>query len=315
MNQTLSSQFPFPFQDDTYRYSNNSRPLDPPYCLDMTQEYEGEIRLKRELLEKYPDRCFQSFPHTLEAQWEVLDMLVHEMAVIHPSSFSLLKNDDLWTFTNHRTGEEHRFVFGDASTLPCEPLDFIGRHIQEDLVLVMQRDGNLYMDAGQLCFPANWSIKFDLGMSYTEFHSPVPVFSDSGLAAKVRDFLMRMEAGKPWTRYNWTMTVDGRYDTFPENFDEWGPEREKVTAENAGETVYLRVEDQRLFRLPRSQAILFSIHTHLISLEELIQNEAWGVRLQKVLMDLPNYICEYKGFSGYKDEIIGYLKNKLPIRS
>lgn len=37
------------------------------------------------------------------------------------------------------------------------------------------------MDAGQLCFPANWSLAFNAGMTYLEFHSPVLVFSSTGL--------------------------------------------------------------------------------------------------------------------------------------
>lgn len=170
------------------------------------------------------------------------------------------------------------------------------------------------MDAGSLCFPANWSIAFNLGMTYTEFHSPVPHFSDSGLAVKVRNFLLRMEAGKPWTRLNWTLTVEPILDTFPENFDEWGVKKDKVTVENTGKLVHLRVEDQRLFRLPKSNGILFSIHTHLISLEELSKNEIWIDRFYRVLMDLPDYISQYKGFISYKDQIIQYLEKILKMK-
>ncbi|WP_256942263.1 DUF3445 domain-containing protein [Bacillus sp. OV166] len=47
-----------------------------------------------------------------------------------------------------------------------QPLDFIGRHVQEDIIFMMQRDGDLYLDAGQLCFPANWSLAFDLGLYF-----------------------------------------------------------------------------------------------------------------------------------------------------
>jgi hypothetical protein len=78
-----------------------------------------------------------------------------------------------------------------------------------------------------------------------------------------------MESGKPWTRLNWTLTAEPILDTFPETFDDWGVKKEKITPDNAGKRNHWRVEDQRLFRLPRSNGILFSIHTHLISLDEL----------------------------------------------
>jgi dimethylamine monooxygenase subunit A len=310
-SQPLIERFPFPFKGDSYRYSNNSVALDPPFVLTITPEYFDEIEKKRSILNKTKNQAYQSFSHSIDAQWEILEMIMNEMTSLYPHYFHLDKNGDHWILTNLLLGEEQSFIFGDSTSLPYEPLDFIGRHIQEDLVYIAQRDGDLYMDAGQLCFPANWSIAFNLGMTYTEFHSPVPHFTSSGLVEKVRNFLLRMESGSPWTRLNWTITVESILDTFPETFDLWGTKKDQVTVENAGELVHLRVEEQRLFRLPGSNGILFSIHTHLISLQELVQNQEWTERFYRVLTDLPDYMAEYKGFISYKEKIIEYLKNQL----
>ncbi|MBT2730402.1 DUF3445 domain-containing protein [Bacillus sp. ISL-75] len=313
-NQSILEHFPFPFKGDSYRYSNNSEALDPPFLLEITPEYCEEIKLKRQILNTKKDQAYQSFSHSLEAQWEILEMILNELTTLYPNNFSIEKNNNCWTFYNRLLDENHTFIFGDSSSLPYEPLDFIGCHVQEDLIYIAQRDGDLYMDAGQLCFPANWSIAFNLGMSYTEFHSPVPHFSDSGLAEKVRNFLLRMEAGNPWTRLNWTLTVDPILDTFPENFDEWGVKKENLTTENIGQLVHLRVEDQRLFRLPRSNGILFSIHTHLRSVNQLSENEKWINRFYRVLSDLPDYISQYKGFISYKNQLIEYLEQTLQVK-
>ena len=51
-NRPLIERFPFPFKGDSYRYSNNSEALDPPFIIDMTPEYEQEIKLKRQILNK-----------------------------------------------------------------------------------------------------------------------------------------------------------------------------------------------------------------------------------------------------------------------
>ncbi|MBP2078446.1 heme-dependent oxidative N-demethylase family protein [Oceanobacillus polygoni] len=312
MSKPLLDRFPFPFDSDSYRYSNNSRKLDPPNVLDITPEYFEEIKLKRKLLENRKEQTFQSFPHSIEAQWEILEMIMNEMIANHPNYFSLKKERDYWIFQNHLLGEEQTFTFGDLSSLPCEPLDFIGRHVQEDLIYLGQRDGKLYMDAGQLCFPADWSIAFDLGMEFLEIHTPVPQpFTGTGLVEKVRDFLLRMEAGEPWTRYNWTLTVEHILDTAPETFGEWGTKKENVTAFNAGQLVNLRVEDQRLFRLPLSNGILFSIHTHLITLEELTNNAQWKYQFYNILDDIPNELAEYKGFISYKDKVLKYLEQRI----
>ncbi|MGM0881044.1 MAG: heme-dependent oxidative N-demethylase family protein [Bacillota bacterium] len=307
----LLERFPFPFQADSYRYSNNSRALVPPVCTDLTPEYFEEIGGKRKLLERYPERTFQAFPHTVEAQWEIMAMLMNELAAVHSDYFKLDKQGVQWTFYNRLLDEKSTFVFGDLSTLPYEPLDFIGRHVQEDLIYLQQRDGDLYMDAGQLCFPANWSLAFDLGMTYLQFHSPVPIYSDSGLAEKVRGFLLRMEAGKPWTRLNWTLNVGPRLDTSPEAFGEWGVGRFGLNLENVGEIMHLRAEDQRLFQIPGSNGVLFSIHTHLLPFDQLINNKTWADRFCKVLEDLPDPIAEYKGFLSYKPLLIEYLKQHI----
>ncbi len=303
--------FPFPFKEDTYRYSNNSVLLDPPYAVDLTSEYEEEITLKRKLLLDHPTRCFQALPHTNEAQWEIVSLILHNLAEMSPDDFQLHINGDIWTFTNHKTNEREQFIFGNNASLPYEPLNFVGRHVQEDLILMGQRDHDLYLDAGQLCFPANWSLEFNLGMTFVEIHSPITRFTEGGLDVKIRNFIMRLEAGKPWVRRNWSLNAGRRLDTSLETFHLWGQERQRVTADNAGQLVQLRVEVQKLFRLPRTHSILFTIHTHLISLEEIAQKRSWLAQIYNILVELPDYIAEYKGMMLYKNAVLAYLENKL----
>lgn len=305
------ARFPFPFKSDSYRYSNNSVSLESGQIVTITPEYFAEIGKKRHLLTTVHHRSYQSFSHSLEAQWECMEMIIDELCANYPDYFTIEKDGNHWIFVNHLLNETIAFIFGDNSSLPYEPLDFIGRHVQEDIFYISQRDGDLYMDAGQLCFPANWSIAFDAGMTFTEWHSPVPHFSDSGMAEKVKNFLMKMEAGKPWTRLNWTLTVESILDTFPETYAEWGVKKDQISPQNVGELVHLRTEDQRLFRMPGSNGILFSIHTHLLPVCELPKNPAWLKRFYHVLLDLPEYMADYKGFSSYKTKLLAYLETEI----
>jgi hypothetical protein len=308
------SRFPFPLHDEPFRYYNNSIPLHPPYSIEVTPEYLEEITLKRRLLHDFHPRCYQSLPDTYEAQWEVVQLILHQLMELHPDRFRLEKENDRWTFINRITNERQEFVFGDRSTLPYEPLDFVGRHVQEDIIIMMQKDGDLILEACQLCFPVNWSLFFKLGMTFIEIHEPVPGFNDTGLADKIQAFLTRIEAGKPWMRRNWGLTVGHHLDTAPETFHEWGQKRKHVTLENAGSLVHLRVEVQKLFRLPRSNAILFTIHTHMLPLEKLAQNRKWLERFYRVMADLPEDIADYKGIKLYKDTLVRYLEGLLKDR-
>lgn len=302
------SHFPFPLQDEPFRYSNNSIPLHPPYSIEVTPEYLKEITFKRQLLQDFHPRCYQSLPDTLEAQWEAVQLILHQLSELYPDRFRLEKKKDRWIFFNQITHERQAFVFGDPSTLPYEPLDFVGRHVQEDLILMMQKDGDLVLEAGQLCFPANWSLYFKLGMTFIEIHEPVPGLHDTGLADQIQTFLTRIEAGKPWVRRNWGLTVGHHLDTAAETFHEWGQKRKQVTPENAGSLVHFRVEVQKLFRLPRSNAILFTIHTHMLPLEKLAQNREWLECFYHVITDLPEDITDYKGIKLFKEPLIRYVE-------
>jgi hypothetical protein len=307
----LKDEFPYPFKENVYRYSNNSVLLDPPISIEITGDYLKEMKLKRELLEHHPERCYQSLPETLAAQWEIVDLIIHDLVHYYPNYFRLDQDGDRWTFHNLLLREQHQFRFGDPTTLPIEPLDFIGRHVQEDLILMMQKDGDLFLDAGQLCFPANWSLAFKLGMNFKEIHSPIPGFQDQSLDDKILRFLLQLEAGKPWWRKNWSLMAGNRLDTSLETFDQWGKERRKVTRENVGDLVHLRVEVQKLFRLPRSHGILFSIHTHLMPLSKFVTVPEWLEQFYAILSEMPSFISDYKGISTYKETVLQYLKEKI----
>jgi hypothetical protein len=80
-----------------------------------------------------------------------------------------------------------------------------------------------------------------------------------------------------------------------------------VTPDNVGDKVHLRVELQGLFRLPRSNGMLFSIRGYLASLNDLATHPRWAKRLHRVLSTLPNELAEYKGLVRYRQTAIDWL--------
>ena len=109
-------------------------------------------------------------------------------------------------------------------------------------------------------------------------------------------------------RLNWTMTVNPRLDTSPENYPCWGPDRATVTPQNAGDLVHLRVELQGLWRLPRSNAIVFCIRGYLISVARTRDAfRKWARRVHRVLRDLHPALVDYKGLTRYRDAVVEWL--------
>lgn len=186
-------------------------------------------------------------------------------------------------------------------------MEYITRQTQGDFCLLDQRDENLWMDAGMVTSPANWSLDFALGMNFFEWHAPVPKAHEMGIFKRALRFLLAIQYGAPARRLNWSMTVNPILDTSTENYHQWGMQKTTMTPENVGSKQHLRVELQTFFRLPRSNALAFPIRCYLIKLEELVTIPKWGRRLHRVVRDLPIELVTYKGLINTRPLIIDYL--------
>ena len=306
-------RFPFPYPDDDYMYSvnieqHNGGPTGSvcEHAFDIDEHYLGEMNDRKLVLQGDPLRC-QVLPHMETASWDALELLMESLARDYPEHFSLTRNGDIWAWENRPLKIHDVFTFGDAATLPYPPMEYIMRQAQGDFVLMDQRNHNLYMDAGMVTSQADWSLNFDLGMSFSQWHGPVPLAGELGVFDRALRFLLLLQVGRPVRRLNWTMTINPHLDTSPEHYAQWGPARTTVTAENAGQLVYLRVELQTMFRLPRSNGILFGVRAYLLRLDDLVTNLAWARRMHRVLKALPAELVAYKGLTRYRDHAVSWL--------
>jgi hypothetical protein len=306
-------RFPLPFAEDEYMYSVNIEPHTAgpggsvlEFAFDVDEHYVAECRERALVLAAEPLR-YQALPHMMSAQWDCLELIMESLARDYPEHFSLTKRGKRWHWINRPLNIDQPFIFGDTASLPREPLDFITRQAQGDFVVMDQREGDLWAEAGMVTTQADWSLDFDVGMTFKEWHGPVPLAHELGVFDRALKYLLNLRLGQPVRRLNWTMTVHPRLDTSPENYPKWGPDRATVTAQNAGDLVHLRVELQGLWRLPRSNAILFGIRCYLISVRELATIPKWARRAHRALKALHPALVDYKGLSRYRDTVVAWL--------
>lgn len=316
-------RFPFPFDEDRYMYAVNMEQHDPgekgsvlEYPIDVDEHYVAEMEDRAMVLAEDPNRS-QTLPHMETAAWDTVELMFTLMARDYPEHFTLERDGTTWHWINRPLGLDHTFTFGDSSTLPprpgsrgdepMPPLEYVTRQVQGDYAVLDQRDDNLWMDAGTVTSQADWSLDFDIGMDFYEWHGPVPLAHDMGIFDRALKYLLSIEQHNPGRRLNWTMTINPRLDTSPENYNKWGIDRTTVTPEKVGEKVHLRVELQTFFRLPRSNALLFPIRCYLISLNDLVTVPGWGKRLYRVLKNLHPELAEYKGLTTYLDTVVEWL--------
>jgi hypothetical protein len=311
------ARFPFPFPADSYRYSTNVEPARRPVVtaagswgeqvIDVDAEYGAELALRRAVLERDPTRC-QQLPHMRVAGWDALITLLPELAAARPDAMTLVRDGDRWAWRNGLLGTVTSFTVGDDDSVPGGPLAFLGSQIQEDVVLLDQREGSLWADAGLVTFAADWSMGFDVGMRFLEVHGPVPRVHEAGVVQRAEQFLMRLQPGQEFRRTNWSMTVDRRLDVSTETYPEWARDRRLVVADAAlPDRLHLRVEVQHLIRLGVSNAVCFLIRTHLLSLRELATLPPWRHRLAAVLTELPDDMADYKGLTRYREVAAAWL--------
>lgn len=320
----LVRTFPFPFPQDTYRYSTNVERASEAVetaagqwgdsVVHIDSEYLHELAQRQAILSRDPSRM-QVLPHMRASAWDAMLTIMQELALSYPEQMMLVRETEGFVWTNRILGIEQRFSYGDETTLPEEPLKFIGSQIQEDIALLDQREGQLYLDAGLVTFAADWSFGFDVGMSFLEIHGPVPRVHQTGVIARAQKFLMRLQADAPYRRTNWSLTIGRRLDVSTETYPEWGPDRTRIlSVDDAafGTEVHLRVEVQHLVRLPESGCVMFLIRTYLLPLEALAEIEPWRARLHAVLAELPEDMADYKGFIAYRDRAVQWLSDRAP---
>ncbi|MFT3660280.1 MAG: DUF3445 domain-containing protein [Gordonia sp. (in: high G+C Gram-positive bacteria)] len=320
-SESPAGRFPFPFPADEYRYSTNVEPADRTVdtaagswgaaLVDVDRHYAAELAERADILADDPSRL-AVLPHMAPAAWDAMLTLMRELAEVRPDVMTLARLDgDRWRWTNRLLGIDVEFDYGDPSTLPAEPLAFIGAQVQEDIALLDQRDDQLYVDAGLVTFGADWSFGFDVGMSFLEIHGPVPRVRREGVITRAHEFIKSLQPHRPYRRTNWSLTIGRRLDVSTERYPHWGPDRELVQTvddETFGRLVHLRVEVQHLVRLPDSGAVMFLIRTYLMPLEELAAVEPWRTRTAAVLAELPEDMAEYKGIDKYKDRAARWLE-------
>ncbi|HCH22687.1 MAG TPA: hypothetical protein DE179_00145 [Oceanospirillaceae bacterium] len=304
---------PFPFDKDDYMYAVNMElhkdgkqgtAFEEP--IDIDEHYVSEMRDRALVLDEDPLRC-QSLPHMTLAGWDTLELLMTSMSNSYPDLFTLTCDGDKWHWVNRPLEIDQHFVFGDETSLPYGPLEYITRQAQGDFAVLDEREGNLWMDAGMVTTQADWSLDFDIGMNFFEWHAPVPLAHEKGIFKRALKYLLAIQQANPARRLNWTMTVNPRLDTSPEHYHRWGPENTHITADNVADKLFLRIELQSFFRLPRSNGLLFPIRCYMLSMRDLSTVPKWATRFHRVLKTLPAELSEYKGLDNFRQTAIDYL--------
>ncbi|WP_407571692.1 heme-dependent oxidative N-demethylase family protein [Deinococcus altitudinis] len=300
--------FPFGEAFDASMGGQVLRGDDSVFDLDLPH-YLPEVRLKRRLLEDDHRYYFRGGAQTMQAQWEVLELVLRDLAVSAPEHFSLSQDGDRWNWHNRLLNERLTFRFGDGEGLPQEPLDWAGRQIQEDLVLMSADERSVFV-GGQLCFANGWALDDRLGKSFAEIHTRTPQTTLPSVDAGQR-LMGVLKAGRTVWRSSWNFKMTDELDLttrhkarYKADFAARAP---LLDAATVGPAVFVRIERQTFTRLPRSGLVLFGVHTYNSSLETEAQDPDRARRLVAVLRGTPEDVRLYKAITPIEGPMFAFL--------
>lgn len=256
----------FPLTTDRFQHQFGVRAIKSHESIvEQTDSFDDQIKLKRQLLLTDRENHCQSLPLSEPAQREASSLLIGK---------------------------------------PCLLID-AATGLQEDLVVLSgDVDAGHPIIAGVVCFPSGWTIAEKVGQPIDRVHRPVPEYAEV-MSQATNQLMQKLRPDRPVWRTNWGVRPSGQLDQSPKQMDRIRKSADQLTAANAGTECYFRVERQTLSRLPTTNAILFTIHTHQCRLSEL--NPEQQINLLGVLKTCPKETLRYKGIEPFVSEVCDFL--------
>jgi dimethylamine monooxygenase subunit A len=226
-------------------------PMAPESWLAPDAAYDGQMAERARLIDDRPEAVHAQLP-VARAAADELHALVSDLL----PGWGFRCHAGIWTCPDGRQVQED----------PAHPLLTLGQLVQDDLCLLQPGPGGEHvLTAAILCFPASWTLAEKIGRPLVRIHRPVASY-DPDLARRVQRLFDAIRPGTPLMRGNALAYAD------PTLFQ---PRREgDPRVPPAGEPQFIRSELQGLVRLPESEAVVFSIRTHVVDRESLSEAEA-----------------------------------------
>ena len=228
------------------------KPLDPARWIIRDEAFEGQMRLRDRLIAGRPDDVHCLLDEGHEAALECLELVLGALSEdagygISPDE---VRRPDGVTVDLDRT----------------RPLVTLGRLTQADVCLVQPSQEGHVLTGAILCFPASWTLAEKIGKPLAPIHAPVPEY-DADVASRVQRLFDAIRPERPLWRAN---AILHRDPSLYHPRSEIEPPARRRAAPGGR---YLRSERQTLRRLPRTGAVVFTIHTTMIPIERLTSEQ------------------------------------------
>lgn len=222
-------------------------PLEAGDWLRVDEVFAAQMALRQDLINDRPQAVHQTLPEAMDAAHELLDMTLvrlSQMPAYQMTSQSVTRPDGVVVPIDRN-----------------QPMLTLGRVVQEDLCILQPLGDEYNLTAAILCFPASWTLAQKIGRPMMSIHSPVASYTPD-IGARVHRLFaaIRPEQGLWRMNYLTYASADLHHPRL---------ENDPRPRPPSDQRHYLRAERQCLIRLPRTRAVVFSIHTYMMRVKDL----------------------------------------------
>ena len=217
-------------------------PLDPKNLIIIDSAYALQMAERERLINDRKKDVTRLDPMAFEAARELLETVLNFLPLLH--GFNITKE-----IVKCPDG---RVVSLDYS----EPLSTIGNLVQCDFCILQKHKDEHVLKGAILCFPSSWSLEEQFLRPLSIIHGPIQSY-DKDVTRRVQRLFDGIKPQKPLWRFN-----ELYYDA-PDLFQPRKTANRRPILKGTDRR-FLRSERQVLFRLPRSNSVIFSIHTHIL---------------------------------------------------
>jgi Haem-dependent oxidative N-demethylase, alpha subunit-like len=231
-------QHSLPYDAGAVRALPGIQPLDIADWLVVDEAYAAQMAERARLLSQHRDAVLAMHDSARPAARELLD-LVLSLAYPDADGISATRPDGVLVGIDR-----------------ADPLATLGMLVQEDFC-ILQKSGEEHVLTGAvLCFPASWTLSEKFMAPLIGIHRTVGEYDES-IARRVQRLFDGVQPGRPLWRFNALSYGDAKLYQ-PRSIHDppilHSPETDR----------YMRSERQCILRLPRTQAVVFSIHTYVL---------------------------------------------------
>lgn len=263
------------------------------------------MKAKRARLEGLPPLFYGAVPSSRPAQSELLALAIEHLLKDHGESFTL------------EQGRLHDRIDGSVHKLSSnEPLEILGRVLEEDFILIESVDGADIISAASNAYTTSGRIVSSVGRSMRFAHEFVPGLNEQ-LGARIDRVLANVQTTAPVVRFNWVLTsIADRL--FPEGSHDANVEAsERLAAileadyRLVPDRLWIRVERQTFVRLPETGALAFGIHTYSHPLSYLADDRENLSALYRLIGEYSEDRLRYSAMLAIKAPIMRWLEERL----